>query len=70
MKLLSLGLGVAIAAAASGPALADQNFNRIASFEVTRNLPAGASAKTETAAEIIAATADGMTLVYTDSPLR
>lgn len=47
------------------PALAqDMNFNRIASFMVAENLPDAE----ETSAEIIAATADGMTLVYTDSP--
>jgi len=40
------------------------NFNRIASFQVADNLPEAQ----ETSAEIIAATADGMTLVYTDSP--
>lgn len=42
----------------------DMNFNRIASFQVGDNLPDAE----ETSAEIIAATADGMTLVYTDSP--
>ena len=42
----------------------DMNFNRIASFQVADNLPEAE----ETSAEIIAATADGMTLVYTDSP--
>ena len=42
----------------------DMNFNRIASFQVADNLPEAQ----ETSAEIIAATADGMTLVYTDSP--
>ncbi len=47
------------------PALAqDMNFNRIASFMVADNLPEAE----ETSAEIIAATADGMTLIYTDSP--
>lgn len=47
------------------PALAQEmNFNRIASFMVADNLPEAE----ETSAEIIAATADGMTLVYTDSP--
>ncbi len=47
------------------PAMAQEmNFNRIASFQVAENLPDAE----ETSAEIIAATADGMTLVYTDSP--
>ncbi|MGJ8621176.1 MAG: esterase-like activity of phytase family protein [Yoonia sp.] len=47
------------------PAFAqDMSFNRIASFQVADNLPDAE----ETSAEIIATTADGMTLVYTDSP--
>lgn len=41
-----------------------ENFNRIASFMVAQNAP-GAE---ESSAEIIGATGDGMTLVYTDSP--
>ncbi|MGI3186536.1 esterase-like activity of phytase family protein [Nioella aestuarii] len=56
-------LGTA-AALMAGPALADMNFNRIASFPVAQNIPDAE----ETSSEIIAATADGMTLVYTDSP--
>ncbi|MDA0901115.1 MAG: esterase-like activity of phytase family protein [Proteobacteria bacterium] len=49
----------------AGPALAqDMNFNRIASFPVAANTPDAE----ETSAEIIAATGDGMTLVYSDSP--
>ena len=44
-------------------------FNRIASFPVNTNLPAEADPLTETSAEIIAVTEDGMTLVYSDSPL-
>ena len=43
-------------------------FNRIATFHVVDNLPAGADPKTSTVAEIITSTADGNTLVYTDSP--
>ncbi|MCF3934253.1 esterase-like activity of phytase family protein [Acuticoccus sp. M5D2P5] len=46
-----------------------ETFNRIASFEVPRNLPDGTPSETPTSAEIIAATADGMMLAYTDSPL-
>lgn len=42
----------------------EMNFNRVSSFQVADNLPEAE----ETSAEIIAATADGMTLVYTDSP--
>jgi len=48
------------------PAFAEKNFNRIASFPVTLNF--SGDAPEETSAEIIDATDDGMTLVYTDSP--
>jgi hypothetical protein len=41
-----------------------ENFNRIASFMTAENAPEAE----ESSAEIIAATGDGMTLVYTDSP--
>ena len=44
-------------------------FNRIASFPVNTNLPSETDSLTETSAEIIAVTGDGMTLVYSDSPL-
>lgn len=53
----------------TGQAMADMNFNRIASFPVVKNMAEGADTTRETSPEIIAATADGMTLVYTDSPL-
>lgn len=53
----------------AGTAHADMNFNRIASFETTLNMAEGEDTNRETSAEIIAATDDGMTLVYTDSPL-
>lgn len=59
------------AALLSGAALTTQAaevFNRIATFHVIDNLPAGADAAKSTVAEIIAATPDGKTLVYTDSP--
>lgn len=55
----------ALALLAATPALAQEmNFNRIASFPVTLNTPEAE----ETSAEIIAATGDGMTLIYSDSP--
>ncbi len=50
-------------------ALADMNFNRIASFATPLNIADADGRGVETSAEIIAATADGNTLVYTDSPL-
>ncbi|MES0864182.1 esterase-like activity of phytase family protein [Ruegeria sp. SCPT10] len=53
----------------AGQAMAEMNFNRIASFPVVKNMAEGADTTRETSPEIIAATADGMTLVYTDSPL-
>ena len=58
-----------VIALAAAPAVAEMNFNRIATFPVVQNLPEGTDIATETSPEIIAATADGMTLVYTDSPL-
>nr|WP_237072502.1 esterase-like activity of phytase family protein [Pseudaestuariivita rosea] len=53
----------------AGTAVADMNFNRIASFETVNNMTDGADRSQESSAEIIAATENGMTLVYTDSPL-
>ena len=52
-----------------GSALAEMNFNRITSFETTLNMASGEDTTRETSPEIIAATSDGKTLVYTDSPL-
>lgn len=45
------------------------SFNRIASFGTIHNLPDGTEKSVETSPEIIAASADGNTLVYSDSPL-
>lgn len=56
-----------VLALTAGMAHADA-FNRIASFPTHLNIGEG-DQQVETSAEIIAATADGMTLVYTDSPL-
>ena len=56
------------ALAAAMPAAAAPFFDRLASFPVARNLPAGSDPATPTSAEIVAASGDGMTLVYTDSP--
>ncbi|UOM33471.1 esterase-like activity of phytase family protein [Acuticoccus sp. I52.16.1] len=67
MKTTSL-VTAALLCAVAGQAQAEA-FNRIAAFEVPLNLPEGADPATETSAEIIAATADGMTVVYSDSPL-
>ncbi|MEP3197667.1 MAG: esterase-like activity of phytase family protein [Lentilitoribacter sp.] len=53
----------------STPSLAGEYFNRVSSFPVNLNLPSNIDDKTETSAEIIAASGDGNTLVYSDSPL-
>ncbi len=55
-----------IALIAAAPAVAEQNFNRIASFATPLNNAERAA--DPSSAEIIAASEDGMTLVYTDSP--
>ncbi|MEO1732646.1 MAG: esterase-like activity of phytase family protein [Pseudomonadota bacterium] len=59
-----------VIALAAAPAVADMNFNRIASFPVVMNMADGEDITRESSPEIIDATADGMTLVYTDSPLE
>lgn len=46
----------------------DKNFNRVASFLVCSQLDANCNIDTETAAEIVAASTDGNTLIYSDSP--
>lgn len=61
-RLLLAASTLALAAGAEA-----QVFNRIASYPVNENT--GSGADTETSPEIIAATEDGMTLVYSDSPL-
>ena len=63
-----LGATSALALLATGAA-AEMAFNRIASFPVVANMADGEDRGRESSPEIIAATADGMTLVYTDSPL-
>lgn len=62
-------LTAVLAASVSLPAHADGVFNRIATFPVAENLPAGTDARTPTSSEIIKASEDGKTLVYSDSPL-
>ncbi|WP_068114069.1 esterase-like activity of phytase family protein [Tropicimonas marinistellae] len=65
-KLLTFTSVIALTA---GVAQAEMNFNRIASFATPMNMAEGEDTARETSAEIIAATPDGMTLVFTDSPL-
>ncbi len=64
-----VGLTAVLAMMAALPALADQNFNRIATFATPDNMAAGEDRAAVTSAEIITASDDGMMLVYTDSPL-
>ena len=64
-----LTLAVSAIALTAGTAWADPHFNRIASFATPDNMAEGEDRARESSAEIIAATKDGMTLVYTDSPL-
>lgn len=66
-KPILLAVAATLLASVADPARADM-FNRVASFHVVDNLLAGADPKASTAAEIIAATGDGMMLVYSDSP--
>ena len=56
-----------LALATAMPALAEMNFNRVSSFATPLNN--GERAAEASSAEIISASEDGMTLVYTDSPL-
>ena len=62
-------LTAALLASAALPASADPVFNRIASFPVASNLPTDKEKLTPTSAEIITASEDGNTLIYSDSPL-
>ena len=67
-KALLVGGTSMMAMALCGVAVAEPVFNRIASFPVTMTLPEGADMKAPTSAEIVTATPDGMTLVFSDSP--
>ncbi|SOH93929.1 Esterase-like activity of phytase [Monaibacterium marinum] len=66
MKIANLGLTSALALfAATAVTAQEMSFNRIASFPVASNSDGAA----ETSSEIITASGDGMTLIYSDSPL-
>jgi hypothetical protein len=67
--LSRVALTAALFASVALPAAAEQVFNRIATFPVAANLPADKDVLTTTSAEIIAASEDGNTLIYSDSPL-
>ncbi|MFB2553821.1 esterase-like activity of phytase family protein [Ensifer soli] len=68
--LLTVALAAVLATSTALSARAEPVFNRVASFAVADNLPDGADKASVTSSEIIAATADGTTLVYSDSPLK
>lgn len=63
-------LTAALLASAATAATADPVFNRIASFAVSENMPTDKDQKTVSSAEIVTASADGNTLVYSDSPMK
>lgn len=62
-------VGALFVSASAAQVQAEPVFNRVAMFPVTANLPSDRPFETETSPEIIAVTADGMTAIYTDSPL-
>jgi hypothetical protein len=65
-SLKKLNLAV-LSLVVAGPVLADKSFNRISTYPVYTNHGASAKAPKKAVAEIVSATKDGMTLVYTDS---
>lgn len=67
-KSIRLGLWTVLAASVAFPAAAEPIFNRIASFPVASNLPKDADQSKPTSSEIITASEDGKTLIYSDSP--
>jgi len=69
MFLRKTSLTSVLALFAAMPALAETNFNRIATFATPDNMADGEDRARPTSAEIISASEDGMVLVYTDSPL-
>ncbi|WP_159589335.1 esterase-like activity of phytase family protein [Chelativorans xinjiangense] len=66
---LFCALASALSVTTAMPAFADMAFNRVATFAVADNLPADMDAESETSSEIITASEDGNTLIYSDSPL-
>ncbi|CUH80083.1 esterase-like activity of phytase family protein [Tropicibacter naphthalenivorans] len=67
MSKMTLPMVSAVALMATAVSAQEMSFNRISSFATPLNN--GDRAAEESSAEIIGASADGMTLVYTDSPL-
>lgn len=69
MLLRPLCLTSALAIATAMPASAEMVFNRISIFATPENTAEGVDRGPESSAEILSASDDGTTLVYTDSPL-
>ncbi len=67
--MMRLSLGAVLALTTALPAAAEMSFNRVAAFATPLNMAAGEDTARATSAEIIAASEDGMRLVYTDSLL-
>jgi hypothetical protein len=65
MRQLLAGAALVLGTAPAGAA---DYFERVATMPVFLNLPGEVDPASETVAEIVAATPDGMTLIYTDSP--
>jgi len=69
MLAKTLSMTSILALVAAVPALAEPVFNRVSSFATPTNMAEGEDLARETSAEIVSASEDGMTVVYTDSPL-
>lgn len=67
-NILLTGISLGVAFGMGSAAQAGSFFERVSTFPVYKTLNDGTDPKTETSAEIISATKDGMTLVFTDSP--
>lgn len=67
--LFRLGALASLLAGVAVPALAETAFNRVATISTIANMAEGEDQSRPSSAEIITASEDGMTLVYTDSPL-
>ncbi|MDX3928653.1 MAG: esterase-like activity of phytase family protein [Shinella sp.] len=69
-RSVTAALAALLAASAAPAAFAEPVFNRIASFAVADNIPDGVDKATPTSSEIITASGDGNTLIYSDSPMK
>ena len=78
LKFASLSAALALIAGTSSISFAnwntkywanEKNFNRISSFNVSDNIPKGLKSTTKTSSEVVTASDDGKTLMYTDSDL-